>query len=177
MRLAVLKERLGLPQHSVEQWLELDAAERQPWIDRADLRAAAALLLVEQAALRRQLLLAQDELKNRYLGGRGRDASLNKADGALQEILASSGYLSRPAELLDGDGYGLPQTREWTRLERESEQRQLRLNQLTEELDQEVRVLLGDERREELEAIEVNLAQIGEHLRGLHKAGGGLELP
>nr|WP_276539437.1 DUF4105 domain-containing protein [Pseudomonas songnenensis] len=174
---AVLKERLGLPQHSVEQWLELDAAERQPWIDRADLRAAAALLLVEQAALRRQLLLAQDELKNRYLGGRGRDASLNRADGALQEILASSGYLSRPAELLDGDGYGLPQTREWTRLERESEQRQLRLNQLTEELDQEVRVLLGDERREELEAIEVNLAQIGERLRGLHKAGGGLELP
>jgi len=174
---AVLKERLGLPQHSVEQWLELDAAERQPWIDRADLRAAAALLLVEQAALRRQLLLAQDELKNRYLGGRGRDDSLNRADGALQEILASSGYLSRPAELLDGDGYGLPQTREWTRLERESEQRQLRLNQLTEELDQEVRVLLGDERREELEAIEVNLAQIGERLRGLHKAGGGLELP
>ncbi len=174
---AVLKERLGLPQHSVEQWLELDAAERQPWIDRADLRAAAALLLVEQAALRRQLLLAQDELKNRYLDGRGRDASLNKADGALQEILASSGYLSRPAELLDGDGYGLPQAREWTRLERESEQRQLRLNQLTEELDQEVRVLLGDERREELEAIEVNLAQIGERLRGLHKAGGGLELP
>ena len=38
-------------------------------------------------------------------------------------------------------------------------------------------MLLGDERREELEAIEVNLAQIGEHLRGLHKAGGGLELP
>ena len=78
----------------------------------------------------------RDELKNRYLGGRGRDASLNKADGALQEILASSGYPSRPAELLDGDGYGLPQTREWTRPERESEQRQLRLNQLTEELDQ-----------------------------------------
>lgn len=173
----ILKERLGLPQDSVEQWLELDANERQPWIDRADLRAAAALLLVEQAALRRQLLLAQDELKNRYLGGRGRDASLNKADGALQEILANSGYLSRPAELLDGQGYGLPQPSEWTRLERESEQRQLRLNQLSEELDQEVRVLLGDERREELEAIEVNLAQIGERLRGLHKAGGGLELP
>ncbi len=173
----ILKERLGLPQDSVEQWLELDAADRQQWIDRADLRATAALLLVEQAALRRQLLLAQDELKNRYLGGRGRDATLNKADGALQEILANSGYLSRPAELLDGPGYGLPQPNEWTRLERESEQRQLRLNQLSEELDQEVRVLLGDERRKELEAIELNLTQIGEHLRGLHKARGGLELP
>ncbi len=173
----VLRERLGLPQDSVEQWLELDAAKRRPWIERADLRAAAALLLVEQAALRKQLLLAQDELKNRYLGGRGHDVSLNKADGALQEILASSGYLSRPAELLDGDGYGLPQASEWRRLERESEQRQLRLNELSEELDREVRVLLGDERREELEAIEANLTQIGEHLRKLHKAGGGLELP
>ncbi|EIK55061.1 hypothetical protein YO5_19907 [Stutzerimonas stutzeri TS44] len=173
----VLRERLGLPQDSVEQWLELDAAKRRPWIERADLRAAAALLLVEQAALRKQLLLAQDELKNRYLGGRGHDARLDKADGALQEILASSGYLSRPAELLDGDGYGLPQASEWSRLERESEQRQLRLNELSEKLDREVRILLGDERREELEAIEANLTQIGEHLRGLHKAGGGLELP
>src|SRR3546814_11543369 len=131
----ILKERLGLPQDSVEQWLELSAAERQPWIDRADLRASAALLLVEQAALRRQLLLAQDELKNRYLGGRGRDASLNKADGALQEILANSGYLSRPAELLDGQGYGLPQPSEWTPPERESEHRHLPLNQPSERVD------------------------------------------
>jgi hypothetical protein len=174
---AVLRERLALTQQDVEQWLDLPARERSRWIDSADLRAAAAMLLVEQAALRRHLLLAQDELKNRYLSGRGQDASLERADSALKEILASSGYLSRPAELLDGNGYGLPQPSEWTRLERESEERQLRLNELSEELDREVRLLLGDERREELEAIEVNLAQIGERLRRLHKAGGGLELP
>jgi hypothetical protein len=174
---AVLRERLALTQQDVEQWLALPARERSRWIDSADLRAAAAMLLVEQAALRRHLLLAQDELKNRYLSGRGQDASLERADSALKEILASSGYLSRPAELLDGNGYGLPQPSEWTRLERESEVRQLRLNELSEELDREVRLLLGDERREELEAIEVNLAQIGERLRRLHKAGGGLELP
>ena len=174
---AVLRERLALTQQDVEQWLALPARERSRWIDSADLRAAAAMLLVEQAALRRHLLLAQDELKNRYLSGRGQDASLERADSALKEILASSGYLSRPAELLDGNGYGLPQPSEWTRLERESEERQLRLNELSEELDREVRLLLGDERREELEAIEVNLAQIGERLRRLHKAGGGLELP
>jgi hypothetical protein len=173
----VLRERLALTQQDVEQWLDLPARERSRWIDSADLRAAAAMLLVEQAALRRHLLLAQDELKNRYLSGRGQDASLERADSALKEILASSGYLSRPAELLDGNGYGLPQPSEWTRLERESEERQLRLNELSEELDREVRLLLGDERREELEAIEVNLAQIGERLRRLHKAGGGLELP
>ncbi len=175
---AVLKERLDLPQDKVEQWLELPASERQPWIAKADLRASAALLLVEQAALRQQLLQAQEELKKRYLSGRERgDASLAKADGALREILASSGYLSRPAELLDDQGYGLPQAGEWQRLEQQSGERQAHLNQLSEELEREVRALLGDERREELEAIEVNLAQVGERLRELHKAGGGLELP
>ena len=175
---AVLKERLGLPQQSVEQWLGLTARERQPWIARADLRASAALLLVEQAALRQQLLLAQEELKKRYLSGRERgDASLAKADGALQQILASSGYLSRPAELLNDEGYGLPQAGEWQRLEEQSGRRQAQLNQLAEELDREVRLLLSDERRLELESIERNLDRIGQHLRQLHKADGGLELP
>jgi hypothetical protein len=175
---AVLRERLGLPQADVEQWLELDAEERRPWIDKADLRASAALLLVEQAALRRHLLLAQEELKKRYLGDRKRgDTSLAKADETLQDILANSGYLSRPAELLDGVGYGLPQASEWQRLEQESSQRQARLSQLTEALNAEVRLLLGDERRRELESIETNLSQIGQHLRGLHRAAGGLKLP
>lgn len=175
---AVLRERLGLPQDDVEQWLELSAEQRRPWIDKADLRASAALLLVEQAALRRHLLLAQEELKNRYLSGRERhDDSLAKADDALQGILANSGYLSRPAELLDGSGYGLPQTSEWQRLEQESSRRQARLSQLTEALNKEVRLLLGEERRLELESVEANLAQISEHLRRLHKAGGGLQLP
>jgi hypothetical protein len=175
---AVLRERLGLPQDDVEQWLELSAEQRRPWIEKADLRASAALLLVEQAALRRHLLLAQEELKNRYLSGRERgDRSLAKADETLQGILANSGYLSRPAELLDGNGYGLPQASEWQRLEQESSQRQARLMQLTERLNEEVRLLLGEERRLELESVEANLTQISEHLRGLHKAGGGLQLP
>lgn len=175
---AVLRERLGLPQADVEQWLALDATERRRWFDGADLRAGAALLLVEQAALRRNLLLAQEELKQRYLSGRERgDDGLAKADEALQGILASSGYLSRPAELLDERGYGLPQASEWQRLERESSQRQAHLSQLSDELDQQVRQLLGAERRRELEAIEGNLAQIGAQVRELHRAGGGLVLP
>ena len=175
---AVLRERLGLPQQDVEQWLALDASERRRWFDDADLRAGAALLLVEQAALRRHLLLAQEELKQRYLSGRERgDDGLANADEALQGILASSGYLSRPAELLDGQGYGLPQASEWQRLERESSQRQAHLAQLSDELDQEVRQLLGAERRRELEAIEGNLTQIGERVRRLHRESGGLQLP
>ncbi|WP_372873975.1 DUF4105 domain-containing protein [Pseudomonas sp.] len=173
----VLQQRLPIEQHSVEYWLEQSAEARRPWFAKADLRASAALLLLEQAALRRQLLLAQDELKRRYLGGRAAQApSLDKASGALEQILASSSFLSRPAELLEG-GYGLPQRAEWQRLEAESRRRQQQLRQLSDDLDQHVRNLLEPTRLAELEANEANLVQLGEHLRALHKASGGLILP
>lgn len=173
----VLQQRLPIAQTSVEDWLEQSAKVRRPWFAKADLRASAALLLLEQAALRRQLLLAQDELKRRYLSGRAaKDPSLNKAGGALEQILANSGFLSRPAELLEG-GYGLPQRAEWQHLEAESRSRQQQLRRLSDDLDQEVRNLLEPARLAELEANEVNLVQLGEHLRRLHKASGGLMLP
>ncbi|WP_298185390.1 DUF4105 domain-containing protein [uncultured Pseudomonas sp.] len=174
---SVLQAQLPIEQAQVEDWLTLPAKQRQPWFARADLPTSAALLLLEQAALRRQLLLAQDELKRRYLSGHeGTDPSLNKAGGALQQILANSGFLSRPAELLEG-GYGLPQHAEWQRLEAESQARQQQLRQLSDNLDQEVRTLLEPARLAELQAAEANLAQLGQHLRALHKAGGGLQLP
>jgi hypothetical protein len=173
----VLRERLPITQESVETWLEQPAQVRSQWFAKADLRASAALLLLEQAALRRQLLLAQDELKRRYLTGRAAgDPSLNKAGAALEQILANSGFLSRPAELLDG-GYGLPQGSEWQGLEQRSRERQQQLRQLSDELDDEVRKLLQPERLAELQANETNLVALGEHLRALHKASGGLELP
>jgi len=40
-----------------------------------------------------------------------------------------------------------------------------------------VRTLLEPVRLAELHATEANLAQLGTHLRALHKAGGGLQLP
>lgn len=173
----VLKEHLPIPQERVDDWLALTASERRPWFAQADLRTSAALLLLEQAAQRRQLLLAQDELKRRYLSGREqRDGSVDKAGGTLEKILASSGFLSRPAELLEG-GYGLPQAAEWQHLEQESSSRQQQLRQLSDDLNQEVRALLEPTRLAELEAGEANLKQLGEHLRALHKASGGLVLP
>ena len=173
----VLQQRLPIEQPRVEDWLEQPASVRRPWFVKADLRASAALLLLEQAALRRQLLLAQDELKQRYLTGRAaQDPSLNKAGVALEQILANSGFLSRPAELLEG-GYGLPQASEWQRLEAQSRERQQQLRQLSNDLDQEVRNLLEPERLAELEANEDNLKLLSEHLRALHKASGGLQLP
>jgi hypothetical protein len=174
----VLKKRLPIKQDKVEDWLALKAVERRQWFEQADLRTSAALLLLEQAALRQQLLLAQDEVKQRYLGARNlENGGMDKANATLQQLLANSGYLSRPAELLGSGGYGLPQPSESQRLESESSLRQKQLLVLTGDLDKEVRALLEPDRAAEMAANEANLKQVGEHLRKLHKAAGGLELP
>ncbi|MCL6704560.1 DUF4105 domain-containing protein [Pseudomonas sp. T1.Ur] len=174
----VLKKHLPIQQQTVEDWLALDAAERRAWFEQADLRTSAALLLLEQASFRRQLLLAQDEVKQRYLGARElQNGGMERANATLQQILANSGFLSRPAELLGSTGYGLPQPSEWQRLESESSLRQKQLQTLTGDLDKEVRALLEPSRAAEIAASEANVKEIGEHLRKLHKAGGGLELP
>jgi len=174
----ILKKQLPIKQTTVEDWLSLSAKERSEWFAKADLRSSAAMLLLEQASFRRQLLLAQEEVKDRYLSAREqKDGSVKEATGTLQKILASSGFLSRPAELLDSGGYGLPQASEWKRLEDESSQRQQQLQRLTGDLDKEVRALLEPKRAAEIAANEANLKQLGDHLRVLHKAAGGLELP
>nr|WP_207201425.1 DUF4105 domain-containing protein [Pseudomonas sp. TH41] len=174
----VLKKHLPIKQETVEDWLALKAEERRKWFDQADLRTSAALLLLEQAAFRQQLLLAQDEVKQRYLGARElKNGGMDKANATLQQILANSGFLSRPAELLGPGGYGLPQPSEWQHLESESSLRQKQLQALTGDLDKEVRALLEPSRAAEMAANEANLKQVGEHLRKLHKAAGGLELP
>ncbi|WP_122764041.1 DUF7844 domain-containing protein [Pseudomonas viridiflava] len=174
----VLRKHLPIKQTQVEDWLSLSAAQRRPWFDQADLRTSAALLLLEQASFRKQLMLAQDEVKQRYLGARElKNGGMEKANATLQQILANSGFLSRPAELLGSGGYGLPQPSEAKRLESESAERQKQLQSLTGELDKEVRALLDPARASEIAACEANLKQVGEHLRKLHKAAGGLELP
>lgn len=174
----VLRKQLPIKQTAVEDWLAQDAEQRRPWFDKADLRTSAALLLLEQASLRRQLLLAQDEVKQRYLNAAAlKDGSINKADETLKQMLANSGFLSRPAELLDAKGYGLPQPEERKQLEQVSTERQAKLLRLSTDLDKEVRALLEPSRAKEIAAVETNVKHIGEHLRALHKAAGGLQLP
>ena len=117
-------------------------------------------------------------IRDSYLDARElTNGGMDKANQTLQQILANSGFLSRPAELLDRGGYGLPQANEWQRLESESSTRQKKLLALTGDLDKEVRALLEPTRAAEIAASEANLKQLGEHLRALHKAAGGLELP
>ncbi|MFJ4431823.1 DUF4105 domain-containing protein [Pseudomonas sp. NPDC089395] len=174
----VLKQQLPIKQDKVEDWLELDAERRRTWFAQANLRTSAALLLLEQASLRKQLLLAQDEVKQRYLNAiELKDGSMNKANQTLQQMLANSGFLSRPAELLDAKGYGLPQPAERKHLEKVSSERQAQLLRLSTDLDKEVRALLDPSRAREIAAVEANVKEIGEHLRALHKAAGGLQLP
>jgi hypothetical protein len=174
----ILRKNTNVKQNNVEDWLALPAEDRRPYFAQADLRTSAAMLLLEQAGLRRQLLLAQDEVKQRYLSAvEKKDNRVSTATGTLQDILANSGFLSRPAELLGSGGYGLPQEGEWQRLEDESSQRQKQLARLSGDLDKEVRALLEPDRAAEIAATEANLKQVGEHLRALHKAAGGLELP
>ncbi|MBH2031735.1 MAG: DUF4105 domain-containing protein [Pseudomonadales bacterium] len=176
----ILKRQLPIPQQAVEDWLDLPAKQRQPWLARADLRTSAALLLLEQAAQRRQLLRAQEQIKQRYLNARDNssaDPDLAKAGSTLEQLLANSGFLSRPAELLGSRGYGLPQADEWQQLQASSAERQQHLRRLSDNLELEVRALLEPAQVAELEQAEANLSQLSQHLRELHKANGGLVLP
>lgn len=90
-------------------------------------------------------------------------------------MLVQAGFLSRPAELLK-TGYGLPQPAEWHELSALSEERHQFLRRLSVNLDHDLRQLLLPQRRNELEAIETNLVQLGERVRALHRENGGLQL-
>lgn len=173
----VLRQHQAIPQQEVEQWLDLPPSERQPWIANADLRSSAAMLLLEQAAMRRQVLLAQDELKRTYLDPAVAPdtATWRHASQTLQQALKLSGFLSRPAELVP-QGYGLPQPGETEQLQTDSAARQVQLRQLGISLESDIRLLLSAERSQQLEDGEANIKQLSEHLRALHKQSGGLNL-
>ena len=173
----VAQQALQLPQAKAQDWLDLPASERAPWLERADLRASAALLLLEQAALRRQELQARDELKRRFLG---RDADRNAGDAdalaAVQDVLRLEGFLSRPAALLPGSGYGLPQIAERELLAQEGSRELAEWRQQSERLRSEARHWLPARRQVALDATEANVDALGEQLRRLHREQGGLQL-
>ena len=170
----VARQALDLPHGSVEAWLDLAPAARSAWLRRAGLEAGAALLLLEQAALRRQELLARDELKRRFLGRDG------DADGdvlaAARDLLQLEGFLTRPAALLPGAGYGLPQQAERAALAAAAARHVAQWQEDGERLQKLARDWLPPARRAALEGGEANLALLGERLRELHRREGGLRL-
>ncbi len=168
---------LDLPVPDVEAWFALGAEARAQWLEQGDVRTTAALLLLEQAAQRRQLLLVRQELKERYLSGRGGgNTQLGEAEGLLQGLLAQSGFLSRPAELLPA-GYGLPQPDEWQQLQQQSEERLASLQAMTARLEDQLLALLDAGRQAELNGGTRNIRLLAERLKALHQAAGGLQLP
>ncbi len=175
----VARSELDMSQRRVEDWMALSPQARQPWLQRGDLKASAALLLLEQAALRREQLAAQDELKRRYLGHDPRrlPAQAREAGVALQQLLHDSGYLSRPAQLLDGTGYGLPQDAERQQLAAEGNARQAHLQQQRAQLWALAQPLLSQDQRDRLAGIERNTSALSQRLRLLHQQQGGMTLP
>lgn len=171
----VAKRALGLPQAEAAAWLDMDPAERRPWLERADLRASAALLLLEEASLRRQELLARDELKRRFFG-RASGPESEDAVAGLQNLLRLEDMLSRPAALVPGDGYGLPQAREREALMRTSLGKAEEWRQRSKILHAEARRWLAPSRQRAISDAEANIALLGERLRRLHREQGGLRL-
>ena len=162
----VARDALELPQRNVQDWLALPPAQRAEVFGDADLRTSAALLLLEEAALRRRELEARDLLKRR-LSGR---------DGAAREdVLAIEDLLTRPAQLAS-TGYGLPQAGERAALATGGGRLARRLQRHREALLAAARARLPGPAREGLEAAEANVEALGERLRRLHRAAGGVLL-
>lgn len=161
----VARSGMALPAKSAREWLDLPPETRAPWIDRADLRATAALLLLEQAAQRRQELQARDWLKRR-LGEQDDEAA--HARKQVRDLLADAGVLAQPAALLAGiPGYGLPQAAEREALAPRLAERNARLQQGWPALRQQARDALPPQQREAWQVIDTNLAQIQVRLRRL----------
>jgi hypothetical protein len=172
----VARQALELPHAQVQDWLDLSPAERRPWLEHADLRTAAALLLLENAALRRTELLARDELKR--LLPRNGDEPTGAADALapLREVLQLEGLLARPAALLPGGGYGLPQQAERDALTREAERHAAQWLDRSEHLRATAGRWLSPTRQAALRDTEANIGLLGARLRQLHHEAGGLQL-
>ncbi|KAB8198160.1 DUF4105 domain-containing protein [Lysobacter maris] len=182
----IARRALPLPQSTVEAWLDAPASERARWLDSADLRTSAALLLLEQAALRREELRAREDLKRQLLArtparphpGPGPDdgsAPLSNsgpgsgdARAMLEQMLQSEGHLSRPAALLPDTGYGLPQADERSAIEAVGNGHAARWWRQRETLVAAARRWLPAARRETLDGIQANVDTLGRRLRQLH---------
>ncbi|MCW5581574.1 MAG: DUF4105 domain-containing protein [Luteimonas sp.] len=166
---AVAGGALDLPAADAQAWLALDPARRRPWLSRGDLRATAALLVLEQAAMLREEARAREALKQRFL--RGGIGAMGDAAGRVRALLADGAYAGRPALLLPGAGYGLPQADERERLAAAVERDDGRLRALRDDLYRQAREWLPPEQRTRLEGAEANLALVGERLRSLSSQG------
>lgn len=171
-----IRRALALGPTSVDQWLEMQATDRARYLSETDLRTTAALLMLEHAALRRQVQRLQHELKQRYLSDGAGDTLLNEAGDLMQQLLRGGSVLSRPADLLDS-GYGLPQPADRHLLESRARQQYTSLLAMSDRIEEQLPMLFTARQRSELEGIGSNIQQLQQQLRRLHREAGGLQLP
>lgn len=156
----VAATQLSLPARDVRGWLKLPAEQRAPWLLKGDLRASAGLLLLEQAAQRRAELRARDVLKRQLLA-----AADSAETRSLRGLLAQSGQWLRPGTLLQDGGYGLPLGDEQVLLSAAVTTASAQAVPAWQALRVQLRQQLPARQREEMDAIDANLAALGAHLR------------
>ena len=133
------------------------------------LRATAALLVLEEAASRREQAQAREALKRGI--ARGGPAAAAAAAG-LRDLLSDGAWAGRPALLLAGGGYGLPQAAERERLAAALARDDARLRNLRDRLHVQGRQWLPPPQLARLEAAGRNLVLLGQRLRAMHAASG-----
>lgn len=163
---AVATAQVALPVRDVRGWLALPAQQRATFLLQGDLRASAGLLLLEQAAQRRAELRARDAFKRRLLADPDSAASRE-----LRALLQQSGQWLRPGTLLGDSGYGLPMGEEQALLMQAVATASAQAVPAWQTLRLQLRQQLPLAQRRELDAIDANLATLGEHLRQQAAAG------
>ncbi len=156
----VAAAQLALPARDVRGWLKLPAQRRAPWLLQGDLRASAGLLLLEQAAQRRAELRARDMLKRQLLA-----APDSTEARSLRGLLEQSGQWLRPGTLLQDGGYGLPLGDEQALLSEAVTTASAQAVPAWQALRIQLRQQLPVKQRNEMDAIDANLAALGAHLR------------
>ena len=157
---AVAAAQMALPARDVHGWLKLPARQRAPWLLQGDLRASAGLLLLEQAAQRRAELRARDVLKRQLLA-----APDSAETRSLRALLEQGGQWLRPGTLLQDGGYGLPLADEQALLSTAVATASAQAVPAWQALRSRLRQQLPVRQREEMDAIDTNLAALGARLR------------
>ena len=171
----IVRAALPVPQQRLQDWFDSVPAERRRWIEQADLRSCAALLLLEQAIQRQQELQVRETIKRRLLRS---DEQAMQARSKVMGVLDQVGALARPASVLDAlPGYGLPQPAEQAVAEQRARQRSDTLREEWTELRENARAALPAAQRDALTQVEINLSLAGQRLRVLNAETGGLSLP
>ena len=166
---AVADAALGLPAADAGAWFALHPSARQPYLERGDLRATAALLVLEEAASRREQAQAREALKRGIARGGPAAAA---AAAQLRDLLSDGAWAGRPALLLAGGGYGLPQAIERERLAAALARDDARLRSLRDQLHLQGRAWLPAPQLSRLEAAGRNLILLGQRLRAMHAEPG-----